>query len=81
MLQPPCSIDVENVWGPRVHGCGTDFDLTLLFQEVVVFTVPLSVAICWACCRIWQLICLDRVVALPVLLAIKIVGINIRSID
>ncbi|KAK8010251.1 hypothetical protein PG990_009216 [Apiospora arundinis] len=59
---PPCSIEVEDVWGPQVHGCGTDFDLTLLFQEVVLFISPLAVALCLCCLRIWQLARADVIV-------------------
>ncbi|KAK6827603.1 multidrug resistance protein MDR [Apiospora arundinis] len=68
---PPCSIEVEDVWGPQVHGCGTDFDLTLLFQEVVLFISPLAVALCLCCLRIWQLARADVVVASSALRWIK----------
>jgi hypothetical protein len=69
----PCSIAVENVWGPQVHGCGTDFDLTLLFQEVVLFIAPLGVATSLAGYRISQLVRRKSIVASPVLYGLKLV--------
>lgn len=69
-----CSIDVHNVWGPQVHGCGTDFDLTLLFQEIILSIWPLAIAICWALWRIWQLHVKDGTVASPMLYSAKAVS-------
>lgn len=73
----PCSIAVENVWGPQVHGCGHDFDLTLFFQEVVLFAGPLAVLVLLATIRLWQLIRHDVVVASPVLHGLKLVRITV----
>ncbi|KAL4906205.1 P-loop containing nucleoside triphosphate hydrolase protein [Aspergillus multicolor] len=58
-----CSIDVQDVWGPRVHRCGTDFDLTLLFQESILGLGPLCIALCWAVLRVWQLRGIEVIVA------------------
>ncbi|KAI0124124.1 P-loop containing nucleoside triphosphate hydrolase protein [Xylariales sp. AK1849] len=70
-LPPPCSIEVEALWGPQVHGCGTDFDLTLLFQEVVLFIGPLAIVICLATVRLWQLVSCEAIVASPLLHRLK----------
>ena len=70
----PCSIQVENVWGPQVHGCGTDFDLTLLFQEAILYILPLVVAIALAVWRILQLARREAVVASPLLHGVKLVS-------
>jgi len=70
----PCSIHVENVWGPQVHGCGTDFDLTLLFQEAILSIGPLGIAILLGAWRIWQLAWREVVVASPLLYGVKIVS-------
>ncbi|KAL4874710.1 P-loop containing nucleoside triphosphate hydrolase protein [Aspergillus karnatakaensis] len=51
----PCAIDVQDIWGPRVKGCGTNFDLTLLFQESILAIGPLCIAICSSLFRVWQL--------------------------
>ena len=69
----PCSIQVENVWGPQVHGCGTDFDLTLLFQEAILYILPLAIAIVWAVWRILQLAKREIVIASPLLHGVKLV--------
>jgi hypothetical protein len=70
----PCAIEVQDVWGPQVHGCGSDFDFTLLFQEVVLSISPLVVGICWAVLRIWKLMRRNAVVAAPVLRILKLVS-------
>ncbi|KAG9235150.1 hypothetical protein BJ875DRAFT_495249 [Amylocarpus encephaloides] len=36
-----CLIEVEDVFGPQVQGCGDNFDFTLLFEESIL-TVPLT---------------------------------------
>ena len=72
--QPPCSIQAENVWGPQVHGCGTDFDLTLLFQEVVLFIVPLRIDILLALWRISHLARRQINIASPWLHGLKLVS-------
>lgn len=69
-----CTIDIHNVWGPQVHGCGTDFDLTLLFQEIILSIWPLAIAICWALWRVWQLHVKDSTVASPMLYGAKAVS-------
>ncbi|KAI5468185.1 P-loop containing nucleoside triphosphate hydrolase protein [Mariannaea sp. PMI_226] len=70
----PCSIDVQNVWGPQVHGCGTNFDLTLLFQETVLSIGPLCMTISLAVWRMWQLVEQEYLVSSPVLYIFKICG-------
>ncbi|RDL36338.1 Uncharacterized protein BP5553_05690 [Venustampulla echinocandica] len=79
-LAPPCSINVENAWGPQVHGCGTDFDLTLLFQEVILFIGPLGIAICLAVWRIWQLVGREEIVASPLLHRLKFGGHSLLTL-
>ncbi|ETS86320.1 hypothetical protein PFICI_00148 [Pestalotiopsis fici W106-1] len=79
-LAPQCSIDVEGVWGPRVHGCGNDFDLTLLFQEVVLSIAPLGIAICLAAWRIWHLWQQDVIVASPLLHRLKMGGYSLLAL-
>jgi len=76
-----CSIDVEDVWGPQVHGCGTDFDLTLLFQEAILFIGPLSVAIGLAVWRIWQLVGQKAIVDSRLLYTIKVVSASNYFLD
>lgn len=73
----PCSIQVENVWGPQVHGCGSDFDLTLLFQEAILYILPLGVVITLAVGRIWQLARREVIVASPLLHGAKLVSSSI----
>ncbi|RDW86484.1 uncharacterized protein DSM5745_03126 [Aspergillus mulundensis] len=68
-----CSIDVQDVRGPRVHGCGTDFDLTLLFQESILGIGPLCVALLWAGLRVWQLRADEVVVASRLLYWTKVI--------
>lgn len=70
-----CFIDVHNVWGPQVQGCGTDFDLTLLFQEIILSIWPLAIAICWALWRILQLHIKDSIVASSMLYGAKAVSV------
>ncbi|KAI1333960.1 P-loop containing nucleoside triphosphate hydrolase protein [Xylariaceae sp. FL0016] len=79
-LTRPCSIDVENRWGPQVEGCGTDFDLTLLFQEVVISVSPLAVAIGLAAIRIWQLLQRRVLVAAPRLYWLKVVAYGLLTL-
>lgn len=73
-MTTPCSIAVEDAWGPQVNGCGTDFDLTLLFQEVVLSIGPLGITICLAGYRIWQLFGREAIVASPLLCGFKLVS-------
>lgn len=77
LLPLPCSISVENVWGPQVRGCGQNFDLTLLFQETVLFIGPLAVVLFLATIRLWQLIPRHVTVASPVLHRLKLVRIAV----
>jgi hypothetical protein len=77
----PCSIEVENLWGPQVHGCGTDFDLTLLFQEAILSIGPLGIAICLAVWRIWQLAGQGAIVASPLLYGFKVVSASTYCLD
>ncbi|KAH8660626.1 ABC transporter [Xylariales sp. PMI_506] len=74
-MTTPCSMSVEDVWGPQVHGCGTDFDLTLLFQEVVLFIGPLGIATVLAGYRIWQLLKTEAIIASPILHGLKLGGL------
>ena len=76
-----CSIQVENVWGPQVQGCGTDFDLTLLFQEAILCIVPLGIAIVLAVWRIVQLARREAVVASPLLHGVKLVSPSTHYLD
>lgn len=78
-LPPSCTVEVEDKWGPQVHGCGTDFDLTLLFHEVVLFIAPLSIALCWAALRIWQLSRRESIIASAVLYRFKIVSAPVSA--
>ena len=50
-----CLPSVENVFGPRVRDCGTDFDFTLLFEETILFVTPLALVSLWAFVRIFNL--------------------------
>ncbi|KAJ5885116.1 hypothetical protein N7495_009626 [Penicillium taxi] len=56
MLNPPCSIDVENVFGPTVaSSCLHGFDFTLLFEEYIFTLAPLGLVCFTAFLRIWKL--------------------------
>ncbi|RDA85904.1 hypothetical protein CP532_2703 [Ophiocordyceps camponoti-leonardi (nom. inval.)] len=49
---PPCSISVEDHFGPVVaDSCLGGFDFTLLFEESILTLVPLAVALLWAASR------------------------------
>lgn len=39
-----CSVRVQDVFGPIVDGCGSNFDFTLLFEETILFILPLGLA-------------------------------------
>jgi ATP-binding cassette subfamily C (CFTR/MRP) protein 1 len=43
-----CPVSVQDNVGPIVDGCGSDFDFTLLFEEGVLFILPLGLASCLA---------------------------------
>jgi len=73
-IASPCSIEVEDAWGPQVRDCGQNFDLTLLYHEVVLFIGPLAVAIFLATIRLCQLVSCRLVVASPVLHWVKVVS-------
>ncbi|KAK5657870.1 hypothetical protein OQA88_2418 [Cercophora sp. LCS_1] len=68
---PPCSIVFQDAWGPQIDGCGDNFDLTLLYQEVVLFIGPLTAAIVLAVIRDWQLMGRRVVIGSPVLHLLK----------
>ncbi|KAH6719181.1 P-loop containing nucleoside triphosphate hydrolase protein [Leptodontidium sp. MPI-SDFR-AT-0119] len=38
-----CPVSVQDVFGPVVDGCGSDFDFTLLFEESILFILPLII--------------------------------------
>ncbi|KAM0343557.1 hypothetical protein ACHAPU_008452 [Fusarium lateritium] len=65
---------VQDAWGPQVQGCGTDFDLTLLFQETILYIGPLIVTICLAIWRLWLLNRRENLVASPILYGFKVGG-------
>ncbi|PHH89568.1 hypothetical protein CDD83_5759 [Cordyceps sp. RAO-2017] len=49
---PPCSIAVEDSFGPIVaDSCLGGFDFTLLFEESILTLVPLGIAVGWASLR------------------------------
>ncbi|PFH57820.1 hypothetical protein XA68_14537 [Ophiocordyceps unilateralis] len=49
---PPCSIAVEDRFGPAVtDSCLGGFDFTLLFEESILTLVPLAIALLWAASR------------------------------
>ncbi|KAL3426496.1 hypothetical protein PVAG01_00005 [Phlyctema vagabunda] len=39
-----CPVRVQDTFGPVVDGCGSDFDFTLLFEESILFILPVSLA-------------------------------------
>jgi ATP-binding cassette subfamily C (CFTR/MRP) protein 1 len=39
-----CPVSVQDDIGPIVDGCGSDFDFTLLFEESILFILPLGLA-------------------------------------
>jgi ATP-binding cassette, subfamily C (CFTR/MRP), member 1 len=43
MSQSPvnCAIEVEDVFGPQVSGCYGNFDFTLMFEESILYMLPL----------------------------------------
>ncbi|POR38791.1 Canalicular multispecific organic anion transporter 2 [Tolypocladium paradoxum] len=52
----PCSIAVEDVFGPAVaDSCVGGFDFTLLFEEGILTTLPLGIALGWAVLRLLAL--------------------------
>ncbi|KAL6231355.1 hypothetical protein BDW75DRAFT_247944 [Aspergillus navahoensis] len=52
---PQCDIRVQDTFGPQVSGCYEDFDFTLLFEESILYLLPLLIAATVALLRIWQL--------------------------
>ncbi|KAF4592615.1 ABC transporter [Ophiocordyceps camponoti-floridani] len=51
-ILPPCSMSVEDHFGPSVdQSCLGGFDFTLLFEESILTLVPLAVALFWATTR------------------------------
>ncbi|KAJ5185124.1 hypothetical protein N7491_007004 [Penicillium cf. griseofulvum] len=58
MLDPSCSIEVEDVFGPTVApSCLHGFDFTLLFEECIFTLLPLGLICLTAFIRIWKLQC------------------------
>ncbi|CAG7924068.1 unnamed protein product [Penicillium olsonii] len=56
MLDPACSVEIENVFGPIVaSSCLHGFDFTLLFEETVLTLLPLGLVLILASIRIWKL--------------------------
>ena len=39
-----CPVTVQDEFGPVVNGCGSDFDFTLLFEESILFILPLCLS-------------------------------------
>lgn len=39
-----CPVSVQDKFGPVVDGCGSDFDFTLLFEETILFILPVVLA-------------------------------------
>lgn len=54
-MSDDCSLKVEDVFGPIVRGCGTNFDFTLLFEETVLFIGPICLALIVAPLNLRQL--------------------------
>ena len=56
MLDPACSVELENVFGPIVaSSCLHGFDFTLLFEETILILLPLGLVLIIASIRIWKL--------------------------
>jgi hypothetical protein len=56
MLDPSCSIEVEDVFGPTVaSSCLHGFDFTLLFEECILTLVPLGLVCLAALIRVLKL--------------------------
>lgn len=70
---------VENAWGPQVVNCGDNFDFTLLFEEVALFTAPLCAVGILAAVRIWLLWKSPVVAASVILERVKYVGASVRT--
>lgn len=52
----PCTIRVEDAWGPQVAPtCLYGFDFTLLFEETILSILPLGIAAIWSLLRIVRL--------------------------
>jgi len=43
-MTPKCPVSVQDDFGPIVRGCGLNFDFTLLFEESILFILPLLAA-------------------------------------
>ena len=53
---PPCSVADEDVFGPFVNAsCHHGFDFTLLFEELILTLLPLTIALLGASSRVWTL--------------------------
>lgn len=58
MLDPSCSIEVEDIFDPTVaFSCLHGFDFTLLFEECIFTLLPLGLICLTAFIRIWKLQC------------------------
>lgn len=76
-----CLLSVEDQFGPIVTGCGTDFDFTLLFEEAILFILPLCVASVLAISRIAFLWTQPAIVRHGFLLPLKLVGSLFYLVD
>ena len=45
----------DNLFGPTVRNCQSDFDFTLLFEQSILFIVPSALLLLSLPFRIWQL--------------------------
>jgi hypothetical protein len=53
----PCSIKAESLFGPQVAPeCRDGFDFTLLFEELILTLIPLSLVSLILPLRLWQLL-------------------------
>lgn len=51
-----CSVDADRAFGPAVHGCRSDFDFTILFQDLILSILPSSAWLLFASIRLVVLI-------------------------
>jgi ATP-binding cassette subfamily C (CFTR/MRP) protein 1 len=45
----------DNLFGPAVHNCQSDFDFTLLFEQSILLIVPSALLLLYLPFRIWQI--------------------------
>jgi len=45
----------DNLFGPAIHNCQSDFDFTILFEQSILSIVPSALLLLYLPARVWQL--------------------------